>query len=209
MSAHAHRHTHKHMQHCVCLSLRQCDSCAGWGFVVCDRVRQGGVPKNSFGLSGVQHQLASTGILHQTLTTPLSVSRLSLWNVYDSGAVDKMEIDLDWKANKIAKAQSQLKNRQREQGGGGEKESKRRKCINTGLALREHRVMSTSSTHTEYWGENMDTPSWPADWCRTCASACVCLCLIRLPDCCQAWDFQLLPTDTILVLWCVWKGGHT
>lgn len=32
-----------------------------------------------------------------------------------------MEIDLDWKANKIAKAQSQLKNRQREQGGGEKK----------------------------------------------------------------------------------------
>lgn len=62
-----------------------------------------------------------------------------------------MKIDLDRKANKIAKAQSQLKSRQREKRG-REKETKRRKCINTGLALREHRVMNTSSTHTEYWG---------------------------------------------------------
>lgn len=96
---------------------------------------------------------------------PMSVSRLSLWNVYDSGAVDKLEIDLDWKANKIAKAQSQLKSSKREQRGGGEKESNRRKSINTGLALREHRVMSTSSTHTEYCAENADTPSRRAGWC--------------------------------------------
>lgn len=54
-----------------------------------------------------------------------------------------MEIDLDRKANKIAKAQSQLKSRHKEQRG-EEKESKRRKCINTDLALRECRVMSTS-----------------------------------------------------------------
>lgn len=43
--------------------------------------------------------------------------------------------------------------------GGEKKGSKRKKCINTGLALREHRVMSTSSEHTEYWGENIDKPS--------------------------------------------------
>ena len=117
-------------------------------------------------LSEVQHQLATTDTLYQTLTILcLSVSRLSLWNVYDSGAVDKLEIDLDWKANKIAKAQSQLKSSKREQGGGGEKESNRRKSINTGLALREHRVMSTSSTHTEYCAENADTPSRRAGWC--------------------------------------------
>lgn len=76
-----------------------------------------------------------------------------------------MEIDLDRKANKTAKAQSQLKRRQREQrrweggaveGCGG---GRRRKCINTGLGLREREVMSTSSTHTEYWRESMDTPS--------------------------------------------------
>lgn len=76
-----------------------------------------------------------------------------------------MEIDLDRKANKIAKAQSQLKSRQggaegaEGAEGGGKKESKRKKYINTGLALRESRVMSTSSTHAEYWTENMDTPS--------------------------------------------------
>lgn len=33
-----------------------------------------------------------------------------------------MEIDLDWKANKIAKAQSQLKSRERVQSGGRKKE---------------------------------------------------------------------------------------
>lgn len=92
-----------------------------------------------------------------------------------------MEIDLDRKANKIAKAQSQLKSRQGEkwEQRGEEKESKRKKYINTGLALRESRVMSTSSTHTEYWTENMDTPSWPADRCVT-------VCLIAA----NAWDLQ-------------------
>lgn len=73
-----------------------------------------------------------------------------------------MEIDLDRKANKIAKAQSQLK-KEAEGAGGEEKESRRRKCINTGLGLRERRVMSTSSTLTEYWAENMDTTSSPAN----------------------------------------------
>lgn len=131
------------------------------------------VPNIFFRLSEVQHQRAFTGTLQQTLTTPcLSVSRLSLWNVYDSGAVDKMEIDLYWKANKIAKAQSQLKSRQREQRG-EEKESKRRKCINTGLALREqcneyflytHRILGREYGHTI-------TTSWlvPRVW------ACMCL----------------------------------
>lgn len=119
VSAYAHRHTHtKRMQRRVRLLLRECDSCAIWGFVAYGRVRQGDVPNTFFGLSEVRDQLASTGTSHQTLSTScLSVSRLSLWNVYDSGAVDKMEIDLDWKANKIAKAQSQLKSRQREQRG--------------------------------------------------------------------------------------------
>lgn len=178
--------------------------CASLAELVRQLCRMGGV-----GLTGRCSQRflqtewsPASASLHRHFYTKLSclsVSMLRLWNVYDSGAVDKMEIDLDWKANKISKAQSQLKSRQREQRG-RRKESKRRKCINTGLVLREHRVMSTSSTRTEYWGENMDTPPWPADWC--CVSS-----YVSVFDPFDAWHLQLLTTE--LVVRCVREAGRT
>ena len=102
-SAHTDTRTHKHMQRTV--SLAETVEISIF-----------------FGVREVQHQLASTDTLHRTLSSPcLSVSKLSLWNVYDSGAEDKMRLIWIEKANKIAKAHSQLKCRQRVRSGGRKK----------------------------------------------------------------------------------------